>query len=232
MSQERRLHILFAVIDHYVKTAQPVSSKVIADLYGVDASSATIRNDMAVLEEAGLLRQPHTSAGRVPTEEGYRLYLSHVNSQSGRQVREPLRQIASETQDPQQLMRELAKTLVKLSGETALMSIDAEWNKVTGLSRLFEKPDFDDIDTLRGLSQVVDQFDEVMRSVFDTIDQDISVFLGKENPFGKQMATILVKYRLPNGATGVFGLTGPLRMNYKKNIRLLNEAKKLLEGDM
>lgn len=226
---ERQACILFAVIDEYVKTALPVSSKTIVSGYDLGVSPATVRHDMVSLEEDGLLRQPHTSAGRVPTEAGYRLYLAQISRPAGKKVCVQLREAAKNANGQRELLREMAKTLVQLSGETALMSLDSEWNKVTGLSNLFDKPDFDDVDTLRSLSKVVDKFEEVMKGVFDQVDQDVNVYIGKENPFGQQMATILVKYKLPNGITGVFGLTGPLRMNYKRNIQLLKEVKLLLE---
>ena len=72
---DRKLRILAAVVDEYVTTGEPVGSKTIAALPDINVSSATIRNDMAVLEQLGLLEQPHTSAGRVPTFQGYKLYI-------------------------------------------------------------------------------------------------------------------------------------------------------------
>jgi len=71
MINSRQLQILSVIVETYVKTAQPVASSVI----DLGVSSATVRNDMATLEQAGLLRQPHTSAGRVPTEDGYRMFI-------------------------------------------------------------------------------------------------------------------------------------------------------------
>ena len=72
---DRKLRILAAVVDEYVTTGEPVGSKTIAALPDIHVSAATIRNDMAVLEQLGLLEQPHTSAGRVPTFQGYKLYI-------------------------------------------------------------------------------------------------------------------------------------------------------------
>lgn len=72
---ERKLKILAAVVDEYIKTGEPVGSKSISGILDIKVSSATIRNDMAVLEQMGYLEQPHTSAGRVPTFSGYRLYI-------------------------------------------------------------------------------------------------------------------------------------------------------------
>jgi len=77
---DRKIAILRRVIEHYVSTGQPVGSSHIAALPGVSVSAATIRNDMAALEAEGYLAQPHTSAGRVPTDKGYRLYVDHLTS--------------------------------------------------------------------------------------------------------------------------------------------------------
>ena len=75
---ERKLRILAAIVDEYVRTGEPVGSKAISKLGHINVSSATIRNDMAVLEQLGYLEQPHTSAGRVPTFKGYRLYIDEL----------------------------------------------------------------------------------------------------------------------------------------------------------
>lgn len=78
MSYNRRLQVLHAIVSDYVKTREPVSSKALVERYNFDVSPATIRNDMAVLEEQGLIHQPHTSAGRVPTHMGYRLFVDQI----------------------------------------------------------------------------------------------------------------------------------------------------------
>ena len=76
--QDRQLEILRAIVDEYVATEEPVGSKVIAEKHGLGVSPATIRNDMAVLEDAGLIKQPHTSAGRIPTNSGYRMFVDKI----------------------------------------------------------------------------------------------------------------------------------------------------------
>ena len=75
MSEERRLQVLRAIVDDYVQTHEPVGSRVLVERHGLAVSPATIRNDMAALEEAGLIQQPHTSAGRIPTDKGYRMFV-------------------------------------------------------------------------------------------------------------------------------------------------------------
>lgn len=75
---DRKLKILAAVVDEYVRTGEPVGSKAISQLANIKVSSATIRNDMAALEQLGYLEQPHTSAGRIPTYKGYQLYIDEL----------------------------------------------------------------------------------------------------------------------------------------------------------
>ena len=74
----RHQNILKATIEHYIATAEPVGSKTLAEEYNFNVSSATIRNAMGRLEEAGLLYQPHVSAGRIPSDSGYRTYVDHL----------------------------------------------------------------------------------------------------------------------------------------------------------
>src|SRR5215468_5103173 len=77
---ERKLDVLRAIVEDYVATQEPVGSRALVERHQLRVSAATIRNDMAVLEEEGYLRQPHTSAGRVPTDRGYRLFVDKLST--------------------------------------------------------------------------------------------------------------------------------------------------------
>ena len=80
MQEERRLAVLRAIVEDYVATEEPVGSKSLVERHRLGVSSATVRNDMAVLEEEGFITQPHTSAGRVPTDKGYRLFVDRLTT--------------------------------------------------------------------------------------------------------------------------------------------------------
>ncbi len=80
MQEERRLAVLRAIVQDYVSTQEPVGSKALVERHRLGVSPATIRNDMAALEEEGLITQPHTSAGRVPTDAGYRLFVDRLTA--------------------------------------------------------------------------------------------------------------------------------------------------------
>ena len=78
MLTNRQLLILKAIVEEYVETAEPVGSKYLMNKFDINYSSATIRNEMATLEELGLLQKTHTSSGRIPSEEGYRVYVKEM----------------------------------------------------------------------------------------------------------------------------------------------------------
>lgn len=230
MLNNRQEKILAAVISEYVETAQPVASRAIVEGYGLRVSPATVRNDMADLEQQGFLRQPHTSSGRVPTEEGYRYFLSRfVKPDTHTLPHQSLTNAVARHDDHKEMMREIARMLVTLSGETAVTSLQG-WNYYTGIARLFEKPEFNNIEMLQALGGIVDQFDEIVQQSFSRMDKDVNIWLGGENPFGKEMSTIVVRYKMPGGVTGILGLVGPLRMDYERNIHLLSQAKQLLDN--
>ncbi len=225
----RQEAILKAIVEYYIKTAEPVGSKFLAESCGFGVSPATIRNDMVILEAEGFIRQPHTSAGRVPTEAGYEFYLSHLKGLRNRKARDRFAGATEGSQSTEQAVKQVAKRLVDLSGEMALVAFDPDWSFYTGVSNLMTKPDFRDLGLAHELSEMIDRFDEVIGSIFEHLPDAPQVMIGSQNPFGECMSSIVVKYRLPDDAQLVLGLVGPLRMDYQKNIKLIEEALESLD---
>ena len=121
-AQSRRLDVLRAIVTQYVATREPVGSKAIA-AGGLGVSSATIRNDMAVLEEAGLIYQPHTSAGRVPTDRGYRVFvdrLAQLKPMSAPE-RQALEAFLSESVDIDDVVERSVRLLAQVTHQVALV---------------------------------------------------------------------------------------------------------------
>lgn len=123
----RRQRVLRHIVEEYVLTAQPVASDLIARKYESDVSSATVRNDMAALEEAGLIGQPHTSAGRVPTDQGYRLFVERLmdgtytlSSNEQRWIRE---QLDGPAGDPTRSAQAISAVLARLLGSVAVVAV-------------------------------------------------------------------------------------------------------------
>jgi transcriptional regulator of heat shock response len=227
---ERQEQILQWIVEAYIRTAEPVGSKFLCERYEADCSSATIRHDMSVLEKGGYLRQPHPSAGRVPTEKAYIHYLQCMQQpRSAKSYKTQLRQAIGDAQSEEAIVKSLAKAMVDLSGETVIVAFDPRWSYYTGVSNLFAKPDFRDLEVVCALSALLDRFDDVVAEIFEKISAHPEVRIGSENPFGKDMSCVIVKYTLPNHHVGLLGLIGPLRMDYQKNVALLQEAKEVLD---
>ncbi len=124
MLDERKAAILRAVVEEYIETAQPVGSAHVAQAEGVDVSSATVRNEMAVLESDGFLRQPHTSAGRVPTEMGYRFFVDHLRAPMrlpGRSAEEVKSFFARAHLEVEQMLAETSRLLSNLTNLTSVV---------------------------------------------------------------------------------------------------------------
>jgi len=223
--ESRQANLLCLIIDDYIKTAEPVGSKYLVETYHLDISPATVRNEMSLLEEEGYLRHAHTSSGRIPTEKAYQHYLKHIvdgttkeQTLGAEMPHEPNKEIA---------LRAIAKRLVQISGETAILAFDQNSSHVTGVSNLFLKPEFQD--SVSALGELVDQFDEVVSDLFDRASTKPQVFIGSHNPFGDQMTTIIVRYDFPNTEGGILGLVGPMRMDYARNLALLAAAQKIIQ---
>ncbi|WP_435300338.1 heat-inducible transcriptional repressor HrcA [Timonella sp. A28] len=122
-ADQRRLEVLRAIVEDYVSTREPVGSKMIATRRGLGVSSATIRNDMAALEEAGLIAQPHTSAGRVPTDLGYRVFvdrLSEVKPLSSAE-RTAIRLFLDRAVDLDDVVHRAGRLLAQITGQVAVV---------------------------------------------------------------------------------------------------------------
>ena len=122
---ERKIKILQAIINDYIETAEPVGSRTIAKKYNLGISSATIRNEMSDLEEMGLILQPHASAGRIPSDMGYRLYVDHLmqKHELGEKEKNVMQSvIANNISKIDYLMEETAKAISHLTNYTAIIT--------------------------------------------------------------------------------------------------------------
>ncbi len=121
---ERQQQILSSIIEEYAEVASPVGSNLLAKLFSV--SSATIRAEMAELEHLGYIMQPHTSAGRVPTDKGYRYYVNHLNEEKEQSEHRGERALTARVQDsglPERAIRNAVDTLVELTHNLGLATI-------------------------------------------------------------------------------------------------------------
>lgn len=120
---DRKLAVLRAIVEDYVHTREPVGSKTLADRHGLGVSSATIRNDMAALEEEGLISAPHTSAGRIPTDSGYRVFVDRLSSIKplSSAERRAIHSFLDEAVDLDDVMNRTVRLLSQLTKQVALV---------------------------------------------------------------------------------------------------------------
>jgi heat-inducible transcriptional repressor len=123
MTTDRRLEILRAIVDEYVETQEPVGSKAIADKRALGISPATIRNEMAILEDEGLITQPHTSAGRIPTDRGYRLFVDKLSAIKPLSTpeRRAIETFLAESLDIDDVVKRSAKLLADITKQVAVV---------------------------------------------------------------------------------------------------------------
>lgn len=216
---DRSLEILIIIIKEHIKTGAPVSSSVLVKKYKLGVSPATVRNIMVGLEMEGLIAQPHISAGRVPTEAAYKLYLEDLKNKKlspavTTDVSGTLKDIS------EQSFKDTAKVVSILSGSAIFWAFNRNSLFFTGISNLFQQPEFSQLNVIQDLSLIIDQMEDIIDNVYDDIDRGISVRIGRENPFGVFCSTVFLKYKTAKNV-GVCGILGPLRMDYEKNIALV-----------
>ena len=131
---ERQLTILDAIIRNYLATGEPVGSRTISKYTDLNLSSATIRNEMSDLEEMGYIVQPHTSAGRIPSDKGYRLYVDQLietNDKKEKELSDMKELVIENTEKMEQVLKQAAKVLANSTNYATLVSApDVNHNKV------------------------------------------------------------------------------------------------------
>ena len=226
---ERQREILFQIIEEYAETASPVGSVTLAKLFGV--SSATIRAEMARLEALGLIAQPHTSAGRVPTDAGYRFYVNNLEG-----YEEPamdrsahvLEVRVSSQSRADTAIRRAVDALVELTGNLGLATIDGQLY-LSGISSLFTQPEFGDTRRVQAVAKLLDNLEPWLREAAP--GEALNIFIGHENPIGKNsdVSLIISKFRSPFSDRSYIGVLGPTRQNYSRVMNLVRRAGNTLE---
>ncbi len=217
--KERTKKILLAMITEYIDTAVPVASGFLVKKIGDHISSATVRNEFVQLEKDGYIWQPHTSAGRIPTEKGYYFYIQENGLEMelpGTMKSQLNRIMANVNYDQRQKMKELAKLIAEYSGETIMFAFAKNDIYYTGLSNLFAKPEFDDKDKVVDISRVIDHLEKVVENMFEDFAGP-EIKIGVDCPISSFCGSIFIKTNRALMAT-----IGPMRMNYPKNYALLN----------
>ena len=228
---ERQKLILASVIEQYAEVASPVGSTLLAKLFQV--SSATIRAEMAELERLGYITQPHTSAGRIPSDKGYRFYVNQLTDSQepalpdGRSERALAARVTSGGM-PERTIRNTVDTLVELTHNLGLATIGNQLY-MSGLSNLFGQPEFIRSGQVQQIAKLLDNLEPWLREAAP--NDPLSVYIGQENPIGKNAGATLIisRFRSPYSDHSYIGVLGPTRQSYREVMNLVRRAGETLE---
>jgi transcriptional regulator of heat shock response len=237
MSEDRKKRVLQAIVKHFIDTAEPVGSNTIMVSYSFHVSPATIRNDMMSLEREGYIFQPHTSAGRIPTDKGYRAFVNEITDyeKARKEVIKTLKLVREEYKA--QKVRDLLYDAVQLMSRTTnLVSFattpDNPRTFFLGMSNVLKQPEFAQ-DSVRACEviEVLEKGDNFVSTLSTlNIDKQVKAFIGEENVLQQiQSCSIIVTKYEKDGFEGYLGILGPKRMRYPFNIVMVEEIRKLLE---
>ncbi|OYW84577.1 transcriptional regulator [Candidatus Saccharibacteria bacterium 32-49-10] len=232
----RQKNILEAIIEQYAEVASPVGSLTLAKLFGV--SSATIRSEMFRLEELGLISQPHTSAGRVPTDKGYRCYVNQITQahELGQLPDAPDRgaraidaRVASTSGHADRMIRSAVDSLAEVTHNLGIATIGDQLY-MSGIGRLFSQPEFTANPMyVQQVARLLDNLEPWLREAAP--NEPLNVFIGAENPVGKSTHASLIvsRFRSPYSDRTYIGVIGPTRQDYARVMRLVRHTGKMLE---
>lgn len=230
---KRQKEILIAIIEQYAEIASPVGSVTLAKLFNV--SSATIRSEMSRLEELGLITQPHTSAGRVPTDAGYRVYVNTISentqpnsTKNERGIRAIDARISTQSDRADRAIRSAVDSLVDLTHNLGLATIGDELY-LSGMGNLFSQPEFMHGEHAQSVARLLDNLEPWLREAAP--NQPLNVYIGSENPIGRTSGASLIisKFRSPYSDRSYIGVLGSTRQSYAKVMQLVSHAGSMLE---
>lgn len=233
MMTDRQAKILAAIIEQYAEVASPVGSVMLAKLFNV--SSATIRSEMARLEEMGMVMQPHTSAGRIPTDLGYRFYVNALTEAQGsdtplldRSTRAIEARVSTHGDRADRAIRSAVDSLVELTHNLGLATIGDELY-LSGIGNLFSQPEFINGDHVQSVARLLDNLEPWLREAAP--NEPLNVYIGSENPIGKTsgVSLIISRFRSPYSDRSYIGVLGPTRQSYGRVMRLVRHAGAMLE---
>lgn len=235
MMTDRQARILKAIVEQYAELATPVGSVLLAKLF--DVSPATMRSEMAKLEEMGYLTQPHTSAGRIPTDKGYRLYVNSItetgvvrreHTAEARYAKAIATRVHSAPDRSDLAIRSAVDSLVEITHNLGFATI-GEQLYLSGMTNLFSQPEFENGQHVRAVASLLDNLEPWLREAAP--NETLNVFIGSENPIGRDsgVSLIISHFHSPYSDNSYIGVLGPTRQSYARVMALVSETGRMLE---
>lgn len=245
----RQTSILNRVVDTYIETAQPVGSRHITHLYSKlyrgSYCSATVRHEMVVLEDRGYLTHPHTSAGRIPTDSGYRFYIDHglQTERLGRNLFEGIARELTDERETDWILDRACDFISAEADEICLIMVrrPKPWTKPSrcrlylhGASRLLRKPEFRDVRKAQTMLAVLEEKTDLVEWLIEELPKKgIAIAIGRENRMkGLEDCTLVFAPFQGAKRSGAVCVIGPRRMRYARTLPLVRETASYLENVM
>ena len=230
----RKQKILEAIIEKFIETAMPIGSKLIYEEYDLDVSPATIRNEMAILEREGYIVQPHTSAGRVPTSQAYRLFVDQLkfNLQLLNKAKKDIELMhrQRDLNKAKEKLHEMVSILAHVTGNVCFATVpDNKRLFFMGISNVLRQPEFraDPTSATQVIEILETRFSDLLSKL--KIGDKPAFYIGEENLIPEiQSCSLIVQRYHYKGFAGVMGILGSTRMNYAYNMAALKSAIDLL----
>jgi len=225
----RQQGLLKLIIESYIETAEPVGSKFLVAQNNLGVSEATVRNEMRDLEQGGYLRQPHTSAGRIPTEKGYRFFIEHLMgpAQVKRRVPGDVSKFLKKSKavDEEKKKKMIAVYISERIHATVIVAFGEDKFYCTGTSYLFAQPEFHAVAQTVNMSQTFDHLEEHIGDMYKKVGKKaVSVLMGKDNPLGSDCGSVGVV----STEGELFITLAPMRMDYARHIEMMNYIHKII----
>ena len=234
---ERQMEILDGVCKEYIKQAFPISSQFLKERQSLPYSSATIRNEFVALEDKSYLLHPYVSSGRIPSDKGYRFFVERILKEEKFECEkeDDLEEFFSEIsqiKDILKMSREITKSFSELSSNLVLTYLPQDnifWRE--GWDRVIDEPEFQNVEYLKDFLESVRDFEKNIEKLDWEREQDVKVYIGRENPFLKNKASVIVaKVSLQKDIETFVAILGPKRMDFERNIGFLKKAAEILES--
>ncbi|KKU28939.1 MAG: Heat-inducible transcription repressor hrcA [Candidatus Amesbacteria bacterium GW2011_GWA1_47_20] len=235
----RQTQILKCLIEEYINTAEAVGSEVLDRKYSLGVSPATIRNEMGTLTDKGLLKQLHTSAGRVPTPAALRFYVDHLMQEKKMSVTEEVaakEKIWDARFDFDHLMRHTTLALADRTKNLSVAVTDAGDVYYAGTANILSTPEFYDIDVTRTVLTLLDQETRIRQLFFDRQydpAEAVHIVFGQDLGWGdffEPVGFAFTPFAAGGGRRGILGLIGPCRLNFPVVLPTLRYFSDLVSG--
>lgn len=234
---KRQKSILKKIVRDYIKIAKPISSDYLKERHKLDISPATIRAEMKELDEMGYLSQPHHSAGRIPTDKGYRFFVDELmkNETCFREnlsIIKEIREILKKTEDEMKIFQDMTKKIADITSNLAVSYISSEGIVFKeGWEEIFKEPEFKDVDFIENFIEGVECLEENIADLSSMFSSQLKVIIGRESPFREfeNVSIIFSPFYLEDEKeNNIFLLLGPKRMDYNKGINIMHYLPKII----